>query len=474
MGSIGGLGRELKEIGREMTIEVLCGEGVQEMARAVLVETDRTARRRRALDPLFMLWTVLALPLRRSLSIPNVVVSLLSGLRGRFPYLPLRPVTDGALAHARVRLGVAPVRALWRRVAGLVNPQPAFHGLRVWAVDGTHLDMPDTPENVRAFGKIQGSRGDSAFPHLRLVALLEVVSRRIRAVRFLSSRISETKAMPSLVKNLGEGDLLLADRGLYAFAVVMQLLSQGSHFLFRVSKILTIQRLQTLGKGDWIGEIKYRLPLEEVPLLPGLRVIARKRKFAYVRLRVRVIEFRVEPDGEVNRLVTSLIDPGLFPVRELALLYHRRWEIELAYDEVKTHLSRTAKGTAGTILRSKNPRLVMQEAYALVITYNLVRGLIGEAARAHDIAPEEISFVDALITIQLAIPHFSGAATERLPHLYRQLLSDLAACRNRRPRRPRSCPRVIRVKMSHFLLKRPPHIERKVDFVAATVLGSIS
>lgn len=471
MRSIGGLGRGLKEIGKEMTIEVFCGEGVQEMAQTALAETGRTGRRLRALDPLFMLWTVLSLPLRRSLSIPNVVTALLMGLRGRFPHVPLRPVTDGALAHARARLGVTPLMALWRRMAALVKSEPVFHGLRVWAVDGTHLDMPDTPENVRAFGKIQGSRGDSAFPHLRLVALLEVVSRRIRAVRFLSSRISETKAMPSLVKNLGEGDLLLADRGLYAFPVVTQLLTQGSHFLFRVSKILTLQRLQTLGEGDWIGEIKHRLPVTKIPSLPGLRVLARKRIAATVRLRVRVIEFRVEPDGEVNRLVTSLIDPEQFPAQELALLYHRRWEIELAYDEVKTHLSRPAKGTAETILRSKNPRLVMQEAYALVITYNLVRGLMGQAARAHGIPLEEISFVDALTTIQLAIPRFSGAATERLPHLYRQLLSDLAACRIHRPRRPRSCPRVIRVKMSNFLLKRPPHTERKVNFVAATVMG---
>ena len=115
MGSIGGLGRELKDIGREMTIEVLCGEGVQKMACTALAETNRLSLRRRALDPLFMLWTVLALPLRRSLSVPNVVTALLSGLRGRFPHLPLRPVTDGALAHSRARPGVALSPALGDR-----------------------------------------------------------------------------------------------------------------------------------------------------------------------------------------------------------------------------------------------------------------------------------------------------------------------------------------------------------------------
>lgn len=311
-------------------------------------------------------------------------------------------------------------------------------------MDGTHVDMPDALENVRAFGKIQGTCGDSAYPHL------------------------------CLVKNLGDGDLLLSVRGFYAFPVVTQLLSQGCHLLFRVNKIITLQGLQTLGEGDWIGEIKYWLPLTEIPSLPGLGVIAHKRKSAYVRLRVRVIEFQVEPDGEVIRLVTFPMDSKQFPAHELALLYHRRWEIELAYNGVKTHLSRTAKGTAETILRRKNPRLVMQEAYALVITYNLVQGFMEQAARAHDLPAEEISFVDALITIQLAIPRFTGVAIERLPHLYRQLLSDLAACSIHRPRRPRSSPRVIRVKMSNFLIKRPPHIERKVDFVAATVLGSRS
>lgn len=471
MKSIGGWGQSLKEISSAMCVEALCREGFQGMAQAALAETGRQGRRLRVLHPLFVLWLVLILPLHRSLSIPNVVATLISGLRGRFPRLALRGVTESALAHARCRLSVAPLVNLFRRMCRGIAAEPLFHGLRVSALDGTNLDMPDTPANVKVYGKTPGSRGESAFPRIRVVALLEVASRRIKAFRMLPWRISETRAVPVLLAGIGRGDLVLADRGLYAFAVLLQVLSQKGDFLLRVSKSVKIKKKKALGPGDWIGVITHRLPLAEIPPLAGLKVLSRGSKYAWVRLQVRVIEFKVLPGGEANRLVTSLIDPSRIEARELAALYHRRWDIELAYDEVKTHLSRTAKGTAGTVLRSKNPRLVAQEVYALMIVYNLVRGLIWEAAQTHGVAADEISFVDALTTIQLAIVRLAGAPTERLPRLYRQLLADVAQCRNRRPRRKRQYPRVVRIKMSNFPLKRPGDIGKNLDFAAGMALG---
>lgn len=471
MKNIGGLGEKLKGISCRMSIEALCGDGVQQMIESALEGSNRMGKRYRALHPIFTLWIILALPLYRFQAIPNVVATLLSGLRGRFPDLPLRPVTDSAIAHARHRIGIAPVIHLCRELARRIDPRTTFHGLRVWALDGTSADMPDTPDNVKVFGKVSGSRGDSAFPKMRIVALMDMVSRRIKAFRVFPWNISETRAVPTLAKGIGQGDVLLADRGLYSFAVLLQILSQGGHFLFRVSTIVKIKKKKTLGNGDWIGVIDHFIPLDQIPSLPGLQVLSRGRKRAKVPLRVRVIEFTVLEKGEKNRLVTSLLDSEEISAKELALLYHERWGIELGYDEMKTHLSSTPKGAAATILRSKSPRLAMQEVYALIITYNLVRGLILEAAERHDLPPAEIGFVDALTTIHLAIPRFAGARTERLPWLYKQLLGDLADCRILRPRRHRRYPRVVKIKMSTFLRKRPEHVEQKIDYENALTLG---
>jgi len=471
MKNIGGLGEKLKGISCGMSIEVLCAEGVQEMLKTSLERSNRMGKRDRALHPMFTFWTVLALPLYRFQAIPNVVATLLSGLRGRFPKLPLRPVTDSAIAHARRRMGVAPVIHLFREVARLIDPRPTFQGLRVWAVDGTSIDLPDTPENVKIFGRVTGSRGDSAFPKMRIVVLMDILSRRIKAFRVSPWNRSETRAIPALAQRIGQGDLLLADRGLYSFWILLQILTQGGDFLFRVSAKLKIKKKKTLGKGDWIGVIDYRVPLDRIPRLPGLKVLSRGWKCARVRLKVRVIEFTVLEGGQANRLVTSLLDAEEIDAKKLALLYHERWGIELGYDEMKTHLSSTPKGAAATILRSKSPRLAMQEVYALIVVYNLVRGLILEAAERHHLPADEIGFVDALTTIHLAIPRFAGARTEQLPWFYKQLLDDLADCRNTRPRRPRRYPRVVKIKFGHFLRKRPKHVEQKIDYETAMTLG---
>ena len=185
---------------------------------------------------------------------------------------------------------------------------------------------------------------------------------------------------------------------------------------------------------------------------------------------VRVIEYRIRGFERV-RLVTSLLDPSIPPL-DLVLEYHRRWEIELALDELKTHQSSTAVGTLKTIFRSRTPRNVMQEAYALFAAYNLVRSTIADAAQRHRLAPDKISFVGSLRAISLMVPRMRGAPSHRLLALYDQLLLDIAEALIDRPRRGRQYPRVVRVKMSNFKLKRPHHHELKVDFKSTIRIGA--
>ena len=117
---------------------------------------------------------------------------------------------------------------------------------------------------------------------------------------------------------------------------------------------------------------------------------------------VRVIEYALDgiPDAEpLYRLITTVPDPGVAPARDLAALYHDRWEIETAFDELKTHL----RG-ARIVLRSKTPELVRQEFYGLLMARFAVRGLMHEAALSTDVDPDELSFVHAVRVVRRKLP----------------------------------------------------------------------
>jgi Transposase DDE domain len=294
--------------------------------------------------------------------------------------------------------------------------------------------------------------------------LLDVCSRRIARFRFLHWRRSEHNATSSLVAGLGSGELLLADRGLYSFPLMMQLLGQKASFLFRLPKNRVVKKKKWKGPGDWIGWICCRVPKDEIPSLPSLKVDSVGKKYAQVRLKVRIIEYRIA-DGSSNFLVTDLLETEAIPALELVRLYHRRWDIELAYDEVKIHLSHPPAGAVKTILRSKSPRLVIQEVYALLIAYNLVRTTILESAELHNLPPEDLSFVGALKAIELAMPHLVSASNAyELQRNYRRLLEDIAQCHNLRPRRKRKYDRVVRRNQGRFSVKRSYHREQRIDF----------
>jgi len=183
-------------------------------------------------------------------------------------------------------------------------------------------------------------------------------------------------------------------------------------------------------------------------------------------LKMRMIEYQIN-GHESCRLLTDLLDPVKYPARELALEYHGRWECELVYDELKTHMATVTHGTLHTVFRSKTPDGVKQEAYATFITYNLIRRLIAEAGEAHGMSPLEISFVETIEVVKMAAPRFEAASPRRRALLVEQLLQDIADCRNKRPRRPRWNPREVKIKMSNSRRKRQRGRGKIIDFAAS-------
>lgn len=457
MDTIGRIHGLLARHAPDFCVGVLAGGDVQRRIRAALHESQDSRRRRRPgpLHPVMVFWLVLCLPLHRATSIANVFVVLLSALRSRIPAIPLRPVTDGALAHARCWLGVEPIRRLFEDIARDVDPEPSFHGLRVWAIDGVHATVPDTPANEAGFGRPGCSRGRTAFPQVHLVTLSSVRTHEIRAATWRPHNSSDRAMAAELLEGLGKRDLVLLDRGFYGVRFLLELRRRGIHFLVRVYAPASVRVLRRRSAGDFDVKVRgapkprlEREPLEE------------RRP----ELRARMITYTL--DGkETIRLLTSLEGPEVTPT-ELVALYHERWEAELGYDEIKTHLASVTHGTLRTVFRGRSPAMVEQEIWATLALYDLVRRLIARAADLHRLDPRRISFTDALVVIRQAAAHVDRAELERLVPLYVRLMEDLGACRLERWRRHRQVARAVKVKMSNYALKRPQDRCVEVDFLA--------
>lgn len=470
MGCIDQSGQELYTFSKSFTVEALCSGRTEENLKATLEEAGLDRQRRSPLQPRLMFWLVLGLPIFRSESIPAVLARLISGLRGVRKPLSLKPVSDGAIAHARRRLGVRPLRQFFQAQAREIRSTPSFKGLRVWAFDGTSLTMPDTEDNQRVFGLRKASRGRCAFPDLKVVALQDTVTRQFRDVRWNQRDASERDLAASMLGHLGEGDLVLLDRGLYATWFFDAIRARGGHFLGRAPAQAKLRPIRGTSRrqGD------YLTCLEAPVLLPQERWHTNSHgilvKHSILKLVVRVIEYRIRGFERV-RLVTSLLDRSITAM-DLVLQYHRRWDIELAFDELKTHQSSTAQGTPKTTFRSHTPRNVMQEAFALAAAYNLLRDSMARAAARRSLNPHTISFVETCRAVTHMIPRMRGALASDLPDLYEQLLDDLVEAQIDRPRRPRRYPRVVKQKMSNFKRKRPHHRQEIGDFRSQIRIGA--
>ncbi len=454
MNEIGRMHRALARIAPSVTIDVLATGDVEAAIRRCAESTG--PRRRSPLDPSLVVWLCLAMALWRADSIPNVFARLLARARGRRAWVGLRPVTDGALAHARERLGAPPLRALFDEVARASTPEPTFHGRRVYTLDGTVLSVADTQANGAAFGRHHASNGTTAFPSMRALTLTSTTSRAVRGACFSPYATSEMAAVSRVVDVLGPGDLVLLDRGFMGAWLFDAIRRRGADYVCRVRASVRPRLLRRRGPGDFEVEFRSGRPAD------------RQADGRRIRVAARLVEYRIG-GGELARLLTSLVDEDV-SAREIAELYHERWEAETTLDEIKTHLAAPRHGAVDLPFRAKSPELVEQEFWATLSAFNLVRRLIEGAARVHRIPPRRISFTDALavVTSTWASRDLRG---EDLVRAYVTLCDDLAGCVLDRWRRPRLCPRKIRRRTARYPVKKPADRE-SVPSLALTLGAS--
>ena len=450
----------LAELSVDFTLRLLERPEVSRSASEALSELGRWNKRACPLRPLLVVWLVICMSVFRSLSIPNVFRRILdaAGHGGTS-----RLVTPEALLHARRRLGHEVLAMMFRKMVAAAQPAKRLVlGLRPCGIDGVHFTAPDTPENRREFGKKAGGRGAAAFPQLLGVCLVDLGSRRIADCRFGGCNGDERDAATDFILNqLGRTELVMLDRGIASYRVLTTCAGKSVNYLVRISSAWKPQRLRALGIGD-----------ELVRLAPS-NAEKQKARLAGVdlprELVARLICYRVG-DATPVRLLTNLLDPSQYPSRELAIQYHRRWECEIVYKELKNELSSVGQGKPAVTFRSKCPEGVLQEAWAMMLAYNLIRELMVEAAAKEGIDPLEISFTDSLQTVKMMLPRLQQASVETRDEIRAQLLEQIAGHRNPRSRRKRAYPRVVKRKMSNFRLKRRHHCQQRRDYVADLVL----
>ena len=345
----------------------------------------RGSRRRRDLPAEVMMYYVVALGLFRSVSAREVLRCLLEGLRWVSSDTVLRVAGKSSISRARRRLGAAPLEALGAaRVGPLADPATRgawYRGWRLVAFDGSTLNVPDEAANRQAFGAPGASRGRAAFPQVRLTTLLEVGTRAAFGWRAGAYEESEGAQAEALLPRLSAGMLVLADRGYCGFPLWRRATETGADLLWRLPAHLRLPLLERFADGSYRSV---------------LRGSGRDRRRSQGACPVRVVEYTLAgADSPLYRLATTLLDPAAAPASEIAALYHERWEVETAYDEVKTHIL-----GPGALLRSKTPELVLQEVHGLMLAHYAVRWLIHEAARKVDEDPDRLSFVHAVRVIR--------------------------------------------------------------------------
>jgi Insertion element 4 transposase N-terminal/Transposase DDE domain len=366
-----------------------------EEVRRVLAETGKASERERDLPAHVMVYYAIALSLYMTASTREVLRCLLEGLRWLWGTGAVRVAGKSGISQARVRLGEAPLRRLYERVVRpIATPATKGAWYRAWrlvSLDGSCLDVADTEANGAAFGRPGASRGESAFPQLRFVALVENGTHVLFGARLGGFGEGETTLARAALPALRPGMLCLADRQFFGHALWQEAAATGADLLWRVKHNARLPREAVLADGSYLTTI---YPSEK------------DRRHRTQGVRVRAIEYRLEGIAEAEplyRLVTTILDPAQAPAADLAALYHERWEIEGALAELKTHL----RG-ARVVLRSKTPELVRQEFWGLLLAHFAVRGLMHEAALRANEDPDRLSFLHAVRVVRRKLPLFAA------------------------------------------------------------------
>jgi len=354
----------------------------------VLSKTGTASVRQRDLPAQVVVYYVIALALYMQSSYREVLRCLLEAVQWlRDPSAGVRVAGKSGISQARTRLGWEPLRQLHDELVKPIAMRETrgawYRTWRLVSLDGSTFDVADEKANEDAFSRPGASRGASAYPQIRFVSLVENGTHVLFGSQMDSYRTGEITLAKAVLPRMRSGMLCLADRNFFGFELWQQARATGADLLWRMKKNMRMACEKRLPDGSYLSHV-----------YPSERDWRHKTN----GIVLRVIDYRlegIEGSEPIYRLATTILDAAKAPAGELAALYHERWEIETAFDELKTHL-RGAK----IVLRSKTPDLVRQEFYGLLMAHFAIRGLMHEAALKADEDPDRLSFLHAVRVIR--------------------------------------------------------------------------
>lgn len=393
-----------------------------ELVDEVLAGCRRKGKKPGALSPRFMVYFVLALALFQQDSQDDVAENLVGALGPMGESIP----NKSSFTRARQRLGAGPMEALFRVLAGPVAREGLegsfYRGMRLAAVDGFVLDVPDTVANRSAFGGPSDAKGqDIGFAQARVVTLTETGTHASLDAAVGGFNGGE-QALATTLAASATGMLVIMDRGFPGVELWKAFTAANAHLLIRAGVRVARRPVKVLSDGSYLSRMS----------------LGGQRASHPGGVDVRVIEYRVD-GGEVIRLLTDLTDPDAFPAHELAALYSQRWEAETAYRQIKTF-----QRGPNEVLRSADPDLVRQEIWAHLTVHHCLTSLVIRLADRGRLDPDRISFIKVLKHVRRSIIRQTEHTTAKIKDFLVGMASKIHRKLDNGPRRLRQADRFVK------------------------------
>lgn len=377
-------------------------------------------------------------------------------IQSLFALVSSRKVSDasGAYCTARGRLPLDILARLRCAVAAhATKAEPLWKGWRVRVLDGTAVSLPDTLKNQRAYPQSAEQKPGCGFPFMKIVGIFSLSTGVLLDYARGNKHQHELSLLHRLLDVFKPGDLVLADRGFSCYTLLALLWPKGVPALLRLhhARSADLRRGKRLGKNDRL--IVWRKPHDWERRYIPLKLW----KCLAPELSVRILRFALRRPGCRTRsvtLVTTLLDPERYPAQELALLYARRWQIELWFRDLKTSMGME-------VLRCESPKMIHKELEMFFIAYNLIRCLMLQASRNYQVELTRLSFKGTVDTVR---PFSVAIAQARSRHKQKELIDKLlqTIAADSVPQRPgRREPRAVkrRPKPGAWLTKPRHHFK---------------
>ncbi len=359
-----------------------------------------------------------------------------------------RSSSSSAYCQARRRLELSLLKNVFRKLSDFLRGRTgeSWNGFDVLVVDGTGLDMPDSPENRRAYPPRGEKEKGTTLPMLNLVAVFDLFSGGALDWESGNKLWGEQSLWKKLMNRIRiAGTIILGDGYYCSYGNIAAISRGGGHCVFPSERHRNIEKIRRLGKGDHL--VRLRKPAERASSWTK----SQWDKFpAHVDL--RMIEAAIETPGFRSRkfrLFTTLVDPALYPADKIAALQKRRWDAELRFRDIKTAMGMNH-------LSCKTPEMIRKEITMFMTAHNLVRSMMSEAARRSGIQATRISFTSAAALteewMRVMLTRKPAVSASEFKMTFLELLAE-----NTVPlRRGRSEPRVVKRTEQRFPKMKKP------------------